>query len=71
MILTTLLTEISGSYEEFDDSDGELGSFLNELALPMVEAILSADLTKSERHKQAKELEPAIDELTNYGRKNT
>lgn len=67
VILTTLLTEVSGSYEEFDDSDGELGSFLEELALPMVEAILSADLNKPERNRLAKELEPVINELSNYG----
>ena len=67
VILTTLLTEVSGSYEEFDDSDGELGSFLNELALPFVEAILSAELGKSERKRLAKELEPVIDDLSDYG----
>lgn len=67
VVLTTLLTEVSGSYPEFDDSDGELGGFLDELALPMVEAILSADLSKSERNSLAKELEPVIDELTDYG----
>ncbi|HVP21407.1 MAG TPA: SWIM zinc finger family protein [Anaerolineaceae bacterium] len=67
VILTTLLTEVSGSYEEFDDSDGELGSFLDELALPMVEAILSADLSKSERNRLAKELEPMINNLSDYG----
>ena len=67
VILTTLLTEVSGSYEEFDDSDGELGSFLDELALPMVEAILSADLGKSERNRLAKELEPVINDLSDYG----
>ncbi len=27
VILTTLLTEVSGSFDQFDDSDGELGSF--------------------------------------------
>jgi uncharacterized Zn finger protein len=67
VILTTLLTEVSESFEEFDDSDGELGSFLNELALPVVEAILSADLSKSERYRLAKELEPVIDGLSDYG----
>lgn len=28
VILTTLLTEVGGSFEEFDDSGGELGDFL-------------------------------------------
>ena len=67
VILTTLLTEVSGSYEEFDDSDGELSSFLDELALPLVEAILSADLSKSERNRLANELEPVISDLSDYG----
>jgi uncharacterized Zn finger protein len=67
VILSTLLTEVSGSFEEFDDSDGELGTFIDELALPMVEAILSADLSESERSWMAKELEPVINELSDYG----
>lgn len=67
VILSTLLSEISGSFEEFDDSDGELGNFLEELALPLVEAILSVDLSKSERNRMAKELEPVINELSDYG----
>jgi uncharacterized Zn finger protein len=67
VILSTLLTEVNGSFEEFDDSDGVLGTFLDELALPMVEAILSADLSKSERNRMGKELEPVINELSDYG----
>jgi uncharacterized Zn finger protein len=67
VILTTLLTEVSGSYEQFDDSDGELGGFFSELALPLVEAILSADLSKTERRSLSKELEPVIEELSAYG----
>lgn len=67
VILSALFTEVSGSYEEFDDSDGELGSFLEELALPTVEAILSAELNKSERNRLSKELEPIINDLSSYG----
>ena len=67
VILITLLTEVGSSYEEFDDSDGELGSFLEELALPMVEAILSADLSKTERRSPMNELEPVVEELSAYG----
>lgn len=67
VILTALLMEVSGSYEEFDDSNGELGSFLAELALPMVEAILSADLSKTEHRSLTNELEPVIEELIAYG----
>jgi uncharacterized Zn finger protein len=67
IILTTLLTEVSGSFEQFDDSDGELGGFISELALPLVEAILSADLSKTERHNLLIELEPVVEELSAYG----
>ena len=67
VILTTLLTEVSGSYEQFDDSDGELGGFFSELALPLVEAILSAHLSKTERRNLFNELEPVVKELSVYG----
>lgn len=67
VILTTLLTEVCSSYDEFDDSDGELGSFFSELTLPLVEAILSADLNKTERHSLVNEIEPVIEELSTYG----
>jgi len=67
IILTTLLTEVSGSFEQFDDSDGELGGFFSELALPLIEAILSADLSKTERHNLLIELEPVVEELSAYG----
>ena len=67
LILTTLLIEVSGSFDQFDDFDGELGNFFSELALPLVEAILSADLSKNERRSLFKELEPVIEELSGYG----
>ncbi|HQJ33378.1 MAG TPA: SWIM zinc finger family protein [Anaerolineaceae bacterium] len=67
IILTTLLTEVSGSFEQFDDSDGELGGLFSELSLPLVEAILSADLSKTERHNLIIELEPVVEELSAYG----
>lgn len=70
IILTTLLTQVSGSFEQFDDSDGVLGSFLSELALPLVEAILSADLSKSEHRSLFIKLEPVIEELRAYGINN-
>lgn len=67
VILTTLLTEVSGSFDQFDDSDGELGGFLSELALPLVEAILSTDFSKTERRNLFNELEPVVEELSAYG----
>jgi uncharacterized Zn finger protein len=67
VILTSLLTEVGESYEQFDDSDGELGSFFSDLALPLVEAILSADISKPERRSLSTELEPVIRELSTFG----
>jgi len=67
VILTTLLTEVSGSFEQFDDSDGELVGFFSELALPLVEAILSTDLSKTERRNLFNELGPVVEELSAYG----
>lgn len=67
VILTTLLTEVGGSFEEFDDSGGELGDFFSELVLPIVEVILCTDLSKTERHKLFNELKPVIEELGIYG----
>lgn len=67
IILTTLLTEVSGSFDQFDDSDGELGGFFSELALPLVEAILSTGLSKTERRNLFNELEPVVEELSAYG----
>jgi uncharacterized Zn finger protein len=66
-VLAALVKEISASYEEFDDSNGELGVFLDGITLPLVESILSADLNRSERLSLAGELRPAIDNLVDYG----
>jgi uncharacterized Zn finger protein len=67
VILSTLLTEVGGSFDQFDDSDGELGGFFSELALSLVEAILSADLSKTERRSLFNELKPVVEELSAYG----
>ncbi|MBM3126987.1 MAG: hypothetical protein FJZ87_18275, partial [Chloroflexi bacterium] len=66
-ILTTLLEEVASEYEYFDDSDGDLGSFLDELALPAAEAILALNLSPSERSSLARKLKPTINELSDYG----
>ncbi len=67
VILTTLLMEVSGSFDQFDDSDGELSGFFSGLALPLIETILSANLNKTERRRLYQELEPVIQELSAYG----
>lgn len=65
-ILTTLLIEVGSRYPEFDDSEGELGGFLQDLILPMVESILSLDLNTSERRRRKNELENVIEDLQEY-----
>jgi uncharacterized Zn finger protein len=67
VILAALITEVTDRYDEFDDSDGELGRFLEELTLPLMEAILSADLSKSKRKQLEKELEPMVNDLSDIG----
>lgn len=66
-ILMVLLEEVTGSYEQFDDSDGELGGFLDQLGQPLAEAILSAELSEEERQELEDDLEPIVDELSDYG----
>jgi uncharacterized Zn finger protein len=67
IILTTLLEEVASAYELFDDSDGDLGSFLDDLAIPTAEAILTLDLSSSERESLSRKLRPLIDEMDDYG----
>jgi uncharacterized Zn finger protein len=66
-ILMVLLEELSGAYIQIDDSDGVLGSFLEELGLPLAEAILSAELTGEERQALSDDLEPVTNKLMDYG----
>lgn len=66
-ILMTLLQEVAGSYEQFDDSDGELGDFLGRLGQPIAEAILSSDLSEAELQKLKRKIEPMVDEISDYG----
>lgn len=70
VIMTTLLDEVNKNYGELDDSDGLISGFCLNLALPMVEAILSAELGKSERRKYYNELQPIVHELKDYGIEN-
>ena len=67
IILMTLLQEVAGSYEQFDNSDGELGHFLGGLGQPLAEAILSSDLSEAELQKLKQELEPLVGEVSDYG----
>ena len=66
-ILMVLLEEVAEHYEQFDDSDGELGGFLDELGLPLAEAFLSVELNEEDRQTLLGDLEPIISELSDYG----
>ena len=66
-ILMTLLKEVSDSYGQFDDSDGELGGFISALGEPLAEAILSADLSEAESKQIEGELKPIVEEMSDYG----
>jgi len=67
IIFSTLFIETGKGFSGFDDSDGYLSSFIEDLALPLCEAILSADLSNAERIKIYKKLEPIISDLHSYG----
>lgn len=67
IILTTLLTEAAKAFGNIDDSNGDMGYLMGELLVPMVETILSANLSKPQSAKLVKELRPVIAELEEYG----
>ncbi len=68
-ILLALTEELTNShvYEYLDDSNGELGGFANEIGLPFAEAILSIEMSESERTKLAQRLKKWERELSDYG----
>ena len=67
VILTALLTEVGNAFGNIDDSNGDMGYFLDELVLPMVETILSNNLSKTQRDQLLKEIIPVIADLEDYG----
>jgi uncharacterized Zn finger protein len=66
-ILIVLLEEVADRYGQFDDSDGELGGVLDELGQPLAEAILTKELSEGERQGLRDDLEPIVEELSDYG----
>jgi uncharacterized Zn finger protein len=66
-VLEPLTDEYVDDWTDFDDSEGELGGFFEELGAVWAEAILSADLTPAERERLAERLEEWDDEIDNYG----
>jgi uncharacterized Zn finger protein len=66
-ILLTLLEESSDGIEYIDDSNGELGGFLNGLGEMLAEVILSLDLDEEEREDLLSDLDDRHDRLGDYG----
>jgi len=66
-ILLTLLEESSDGFEYIDDSNGELGDFLDSLGATMAEVILSLDLDEDEREDLLSDLDDLHDQLSDYG----
>jgi uncharacterized Zn finger protein len=70
-ILLTLVEEAGHGAEFIDDSDGELGGFVNELGPPLAEVILSLDLSEMEREQLADKLTGIAGYLSDYGMDGT
>ena len=66
-ILLTLIDEAGHGIEYIDDSDGELGGYMNDLGQPLAEAILSLDLSTVEREKLIARLKKIAKYLDDYG----
>jgi uncharacterized Zn finger protein len=66
-ILLTLVEESSDGFEYIDDSNGELGDFLNGLGATLAEVILSLDLDEDEREDLLSDLDDLHDRLSDYG----
>ncbi|HEX7315781.1 MAG TPA: SWIM zinc finger family protein [Pyrinomonadaceae bacterium] len=66
-ILLTLVEESSDGFEYVDDSNGELGDFLNGLGATLAEVILSLDLDEDEREDLLSDLDDLHGQLSDYG----
>lgn len=66
-ILLTLVEESSDGFEYIDDSNGELGDFLDGLGATLAEVILSLDLDEDDREDLLSDLDDLHDRLSDYG----
>jgi uncharacterized Zn finger protein len=66
-ILMVLLQQVAEEYEFFDDSNGELGDFLDSLGLPLAEAILSFEMEARDRNKLEGSITDIWDHLSDNG----
>lgn len=66
-LLEALTDEYSDAWVEFDDSDGELGGFFEELGELWAEALLASNLKQAERKTWRERLEEWAGEAEEYG----
>jgi uncharacterized Zn finger protein len=66
IILRVLLEEAADHYEQFEYDEGELAGFVDSLAMPLAEAVLSLDLTAETRQQITAWVTDALDELSDY-----
>jgi len=66
-ILMTLLEESYDGFEYIDDSNGELGGYLDGLGKTLAEVVLSLDLDEDQREDMLSDIDEIHDKLSNYG----
>jgi uncharacterized Zn finger protein len=66
LVLEAITDEYTEAWEWLDDSNGEVGDFFHELGAAWTEALLSAELTRSEREVWSEKLEAWREELEMY-----
>jgi uncharacterized Zn finger protein len=66
-ILLTLLEESGDGFDYIDDSNGELGGYLDSLGVTLAEVILSLDLDEEQREDLVSDLDDLHDRLSDYG----
>jgi uncharacterized Zn finger protein len=66
-ILLTLLEESHDGFDYIDDSNGELGGYLDDLGKTLAEVVLSLDLDEDQREDIFSDIDEIHDRLSNYG----
>jgi uncharacterized Zn finger protein len=66
-ILMTLLEESYDGFDYIDDSNGELGGYLNDLGKMLAEVILSLDLDEDQREDVLSDIDEIHGKLSDYG----
>src|SRR5262249_4459855 len=66
-ILMALLEESHDGFDYIDDSNGELGGYLNDLGKTLAEVILSHDLDEDQREDVLSDIDEIHGKLSDYG----